>query len=168
MILYRLKQIKYWPRQIVYGIKNLIIWFPIIWCDRQWDHMFLLIMLRKKLRLMENYFEDGAVILDTKKVANKIRIARILIERLEEDAYGDFLHEKLDQKFGEGKFNWTPIENTDLSELDITYEKIKTKKDEENHRKEMKRIWEYEKQMREQDKEYFAKIFKKYVDHWWE
>jgi len=39
------------------GIKNLIAWFPVIWKDRQWDYMYLLRIINKKLELMLKDFE---------------------------------------------------------------------------------------------------------------
>lgn len=37
---------------VYYGIRNLIRWLPIIWCDRDWDHVYLLKILEKKIGSM--------------------------------------------------------------------------------------------------------------------
>lgn len=163
-----LKDVKYWPRNFIRGIKNLIIWFPIIWKDRQWDHSFFLIIMRKKLTLMENYFENGTIILDTKRVAKRIRICRILIDRLIKDEYEDFLYDKMNKKWGKAQFKWNPIGDKEYYELEINYKNVKTKEDKEKHSKEMKLIREHANMQRKQDKEYFSKMFVKYLDNWWE
>src|SRR6185369_6100046 len=33
-----------------YGIKNLIRWFPIVWKDRDWDHHYILEVLKFKIK----------------------------------------------------------------------------------------------------------------------
>jgi hypothetical protein len=126
-------------------------------------------MMQKKLNLMENYFENGSIILDTKKVAKRIRICRILIDRLRKNEYEDFLHDKLDRKWGKAKFDWKPInDKKELYELNIIRKYIKTKEDKEKYSKEIKQICEYANKQRNQDKEYFSKIFTKYLDTWWD
>ena len=42
-----------WPRKFKFGIKNLRVWFGIIWDDRNWDQVYLWKILLKKLQLME-------------------------------------------------------------------------------------------------------------------
>jgi hypothetical protein len=151
------------------GIKNLITWAPIIWRDKQWDHYFLFEIMNKKLSLMEKFFDsDDVVILDAKKTAKQIRVARILIERLKKDEYDESFHDKLDKKWGRPDFFFKPIENGKYSTLERTIDGVKTEKDEKKYTKELKRIYAHVEMQRKQDKEYFCKIFKKYVDHWWE
>jgi hypothetical protein len=164
---YKLREITYWPRQFIEGLKNLIIWFPIIWKDRQWDHSFFLAILEKKLHLMDEFFENGAIIVDSKKVAKEIRIARMLITRLRKDEYEDPLYEKLEKKWGETEMKFEDRPNG-LCELFIEHENVKTPEDEEKYRKELKRNTEHTIMLRRQDKEYFGLILRKYLDSWWE
>jgi len=164
----RWRDLKYWPRDFQTGIKNLITWFPIIWKDRQWDHYFLLTILSKKLKLMEDYFEKGHIILDTKKVAHTMRQARICTERLRDNEYEDPFYEKLNKKWGPPELNWGEADQEGFCELDITHEHVKTEEDEEQYRKEMRKIREQTNALRKQDKEYFCKLFQKYLETWWE
>lgn len=46
---------RYLPRDIKLGFKNLITWFPIIWKDRDWDHEYFYLLMKKKLTLMSLY-----------------------------------------------------------------------------------------------------------------
>jgi hypothetical protein len=39
----------------------LITWFPVIWGDRQWDHYFFFVLLRKKLERMELFYRSKKV-----------------------------------------------------------------------------------------------------------
>lgn len=43
---------------ILYGIKNLIFYFKVIWNDRAWDYIYILELLDKKLEQIELHMED--------------------------------------------------------------------------------------------------------------
>ncbi len=42
-------------RNFIIGIQNLIKWFPAIWKDREWDHVFILDILKQKLYFTAKY-----------------------------------------------------------------------------------------------------------------
>lgn len=44
--------VRYWHKDIANGVKNLYMWFPIIWRDRNWDQQYLLDMMMFKMSLM--------------------------------------------------------------------------------------------------------------------
>ena len=77
-------------RGIKQGIRNLIIWFPVIWKDRWWDHSFLYSILRYKLSLMEEGFRTRGMSINSEKDAHNIKICVLLLDRLIEDAYIDY------------------------------------------------------------------------------
>lgn len=75
-------------RGILQGFKNIFIWLPIIWEDRQFDHGYLYTIMWHKLKLMEKFFSSGdpwAVGAD--KCAKDIKVARILCGRLMDGSY---------------------------------------------------------------------------------
>ena len=72
------------------GIRNLIIWFPVIWKDRWWDHSFLYSILRFKLSLMEEGFRTRGMSINSEKDAHNIKICILLLDRLQNDAYIDY------------------------------------------------------------------------------
>jgi len=70
------------------GIINLWIWFPTIWNDYQWDHVFIYKILYKKFSIMEKYFySKKPAAIHSKKDIRSIKICRILLERLLKDEY---------------------------------------------------------------------------------
>jgi len=99
---------------LIYGIKNLYHWFPLIWQDRQWDQSYLFEILRLKLSLMEKYFDSDFLLpTDNKKQAKRMRICRLLIERILIDDYTspfDELNENVENfeetKLGRKRFKW--------------------------------------------------------------
>ena len=78
--------ISYPFRRVVWGIKNLWKWFPIIWNDRDWDHAYIEYLLLTKLQSMYNRFSDPHktyVDWNTKHAAKALKALRICITILE-------------------------------------------------------------------------------------
>ena len=46
---------RYYHKDFVNGIKNLIRWFPTIWKDRDWDTNFIWEIMMKKITFQANY-----------------------------------------------------------------------------------------------------------------
>jgi hypothetical protein len=73
---------------IKYGIKNLIKWLPVIWKDRDWDEVFLYIIMHKKLESMEKSFRgENAYAVDSHERAREMKIVKIALKRLIDDIY---------------------------------------------------------------------------------
>ena len=91
----------FWPyaetRTVYYnlknGIRNLIIWVPIIWQDRDWDHAYLFRMLEHKFSLMEKLFREHGHLVSADRNAHNIKICKNLCKRLHEGNYTN-LYEK--------------------------------------------------------------------------
>ena len=54
-----MKNILYHIKQFMQSVQNLILWFPLIWNDRQWDDDYFLMMIRKKLERMELFYRSS-------------------------------------------------------------------------------------------------------------
>jgi hypothetical protein len=81
-------------RDIGQGVKNLIKWFPVIWKDRQWDHFFILSMLKFKLELMSKFFNERAWSTRAKDDAKNMDICVHLLDRIiKEDYPGSYEHQ---------------------------------------------------------------------------
>jgi len=68
-------------------VRSLIIWFPVIWNDREWDQHYLYVILHKKLQLMEKYHQEHGISADADKVAKDLRICVHVLDRLIKDDY---------------------------------------------------------------------------------
>ena len=95
-----LHKIKVEIKSIIYGIKNIIIWLPIIYQDRHWDYSFLFTIMTKKMELMEQFYADesNTWVVDAKVYAEDIRKAVAELKyiadgKFEEEAYKP-LHDK--------------------------------------------------------------------------
>ena len=74
-------------RNIKTGIKNLIIWLPIIWKDRWWDYTFLYEILRFKLILMEKKFRNYGIHKFADRDADNIKRCIMILNRILDDNY---------------------------------------------------------------------------------
>jgi hypothetical protein len=81
-------QIFNFQRAVRRYIRNLIKWSPILWSDRDFDYAYLLIIINKKLKMMEQFFlSDKTITKSAAKHGKQIRTARILTDRIIEDDY---------------------------------------------------------------------------------
>lgn len=151
---------------IKYGIQNLIVWFPIIWKDRNWDQYYLYLILKMKLKNMERYQRQYGHALDADKTANKIRVCINLLERLIKNDYYDMAYKNHDKKWGELNFLWEKDINGNLLRLNRT--NIKCDEDRKKEHKEYMRLCEHEVKLRKQDIYYLFKLMSKQIETWWD
>ena len=77
-------------RLISRRINKLVRWLPIIWNDYDWDQCYFYIILERKLRDMELYFLNADLpALDTPAQQKRIKVCRILAERMTSGYYSD-------------------------------------------------------------------------------
>ncbi len=164
----RLNNVVYFFRDIKIGIRNLIVWFPVIWKDRWWDHWFFFAVLHKKLSLMEKNFRSYGCHIAADKDADKMKICALLAKRIIDDNYYEMASKQHREKWGEANFDWTDTDNPELVELKITYDSVKTEKDKEQERKEFKTATELEHYLREQDINMLFDLIHKHIQSWWD
>lgn len=74
---------KYYHRDLISGIKNLIRWFPTIWKDRDWDDHFIWELMMKKITFQSKYIatkdrytrakRDAEVMMTCVRLMGKVR-----------------------------------------------------------------------------------------------
>jgi hypothetical protein len=72
-------------RKIYYGIENIVVWFPLIWNDRDWDWAYLTRLMEFKLRKMSKHFDKYGYHVGNDKDAREMLICAELLKRIEED-----------------------------------------------------------------------------------
>lgn len=70
-----------------YGLINLWRWRRTIWEDRDWDRMYLLALMMKKIEQMETCERKWSMHVSAPRHARQLMICRLLIERIEKDDY---------------------------------------------------------------------------------
>ena len=156
-------------RSIKYGIENLIIWFLVIWQDRDWDHWFLYKIIYFKLKRMENLQRKYGNCVDNEKLADQIKVAALLLKRLMDDDYLTNVLKPHEKKWGESKFIWTPKpDDEEYSLLNIKVEKANTEEEIEQESKERLRLYNHARGLKQQDLDMVFKHMRKYIEGWWD
>jgi len=149
------------------GIANLWIWFPVIWQDRWWDSYYIYALLHKKLSLMEKNFLKYGHHVGAEKDAHKMKVCRLLLERIIKDDYSPMTVHEI--KWGEAELNWDQLEDgSEYYSLNIIHPKVITVEDKERERKDFKRAMDQEEYLKKQDIEYLFKMMKKHIRSWWD
>ena len=134
-------------RSIKTSIKNLITWFPVIWKDRQWDHVFLLDILHKKLSLMEKFFREKGHHVGAEKDADNIKLAILLLDRIRKDDYIKSAFKPYEDKYGE-----------------ISFKSFSSLKEKEL----FNRCSEHETYLKNQDLDMLFSHLRKHILEWWD
>jgi hypothetical protein len=143
------------------GLKNLIVWFPVIWRDRSWDHYYIYAILHKKLLLQEKAIRNG-IALYSDKTADDIKLCVLLLARLKKDEYHTHAFKQYYDRWGELKMNLRG------QCLNIYSEKVNTEKGKELERKDFRRAGNKEHQLRMQDVDLLFKTMNKHIEKWWD
>ena len=163
------QKIKEWPRQIRYGLKNLVLWFPVIWNDRNWDHIFIYQILRHKLHLTEQLIRNHGHHVNHIEDANKIKTCVLLLDRLIKDDYHDNVYKEHYKKWGHPEMVFTDsTDYPDCSVVNIKYPNVRSKEDREKENKSFKLNIEKEQKMKDQDLDLLFKLMRKHIQSWWD
>ena len=161
-----IKQLLHAFRQFRDGISNLIVWFPIIWKDRDWDHTFMLDILSFKLHRMNKYFHSDDSFADrnyepTKTAYQKLLFSTILVDYLKEQKYHDVA-------FGEHykKYPLPPMKEMwkDIGDNLVEYVGSHRNGEDESFELAIQKEARYKRTAEAQ----FFGILRNYYDYWWD
>ena len=150
-----------------HGVKNLIRWFKVIWNDKDWDSHFIFKILHKKLSHVENYTRKYGNHTLAERDADKIRVCRLLLDRILKDDYDEMTFKNHDKKWGELKISYGEPDRLGYKTIDITRENAKTLKEKEQESKESSRLYKHSDMLHRQDIKYLFKMMNKHILCWW-
>jgi hypothetical protein len=153
-------------RNFKYGIINLIKWFPVVWKDRDWDHEFILDILKFKLTNVENMFRHHGNHVDSEKDADNVHKAILYLDRMISFDYDENVFKHHDKKWGQ--IETKTMERNGRSCFDITRSNIKTVENEKKEHKEYRRLSKIVEKQEVQDYEMFFNHLKKHIRSWWD
>lgn len=78
---------QYMFRNFKIGVKNLYYWLPVIWKDRNWDHRYILEILKHKLESQSKYIGDRDIHTRAKRDAEVMMTCVRLIDKVKEEYY---------------------------------------------------------------------------------
>lgn len=99
---------RYYHKDFIQGVKNLIKWFPTIWKDRDWDHGSIYEVIKVKLKNQSDYIGFHNRHTRAKRDAEKMLLCTRLIQRCQDDHYD---LEYMD--YHESNYNWLDITDKD-------------------------------------------------------
>lgn len=73
-------------RNLIDGIRNLIKWFPIIWKDRDYDHYYMMEILKKKMLFSAKSMRESALS-NSLKYAEQMENCAILLHVIQNECY---------------------------------------------------------------------------------
>jgi hypothetical protein len=74
-------------RRIIRRTKNLLRWLPIIWKDEQWDHYYILEILKHKLIFTADHTRKYGYHTNSKYDADRMMLSVRLIEKIQNEDY---------------------------------------------------------------------------------
>ena len=86
------------------GIENILMWFPVIWRDRQFDYAYLEYLLLYKMELMYDHFTDPDKSMvdweqeNSGRALQALRICITILERRRDDFYTNCIWDSKDEE----------------------------------------------------------------------
>jgi len=145
-------------RNIKYGIRNIIKWTPLLYKDRDWDHVYLMKIIQFKMSNMEKLFRKHGHHVNSDRDAKEIRICITLLDKIIKDDYLKKEWTKFDEKWGELEF----------TKNELIRSKVITEEDNKQVRKETRRLYDKEDSIRNQDMDLLFKIMRRKILGWWD
>lgn len=100
---------RFYHKDFINGVKNLIRWFPTIWKDRNWDDHYIWAIMIKKISLQAEYIRNNGNHLDHIRDAQRMELAVRLMKHVSEDYY-----EMLHMDYYKSEMHFDPITDEDL------------------------------------------------------
>lgn len=149
-------------RDIPYGIRNLLVWFKVIWNDRNWDYHYIFVILRHKLNLMEKAIRNNNNHTEAERDADQIKECVEILDRLINDVYFDLAYKEYEEKWGELQFR---VEN---NQLKINKPNVQTPEEHEEERHDFKNATMKEHVMKENDIHKLFALMRNNIQGWWD
>src|SRR5271157_3283300 len=157
-------------RCVVYGVRNLYAYFPLIWHDRDWDYSSMLDLWELKFnRMAHNHLVYGHHV-GNEETARQLRVCAQLCARIRDDNYADVDQERHDKKWGKMKMVSLPKDDPKQGYVRTRFIRQRAETDKER-KQETKEFLAYVKKAEKQrmaDLKYLGDTIAKFTLHWWD
>jgi hypothetical protein len=102
-------------RSFVYGVRNIVRWIPTIWKDRDWDHNYILEILKKKLEHQRECLVYNNRHTGVEQINRYITIVLNLLVLEQQSHYETEYLEYIDEEF-----DFINVRDTELYEIKCT------------------------------------------------
>jgi hypothetical protein len=139
------------------GIKNIIVYIPVIYKDRDWDFYFLKKIMRFKLLRMSRYFYKYGITEYNDLTIKRINFCIKILDRME-DEYESYNHPEYKQWLSDTVISFEPYDEN-FKTIIFDRELEKDKRD---------FYYNWYKHNYNRDKKLLFDIMIKYIDTWWD
>ena len=172
--------LKKWPLSVIMdlkydienGIRNLILWTPTIWKDRNWDGYYILTILIKKIELQrECIMKNNIIHPDELKVMDDDMSRCLSLLKKVNDEWENYekpFIDEHDKKWGKRNFEFAPVEGTNNFSMEIRNSRDLSDADKEQERKEYLDGMSNAGEQRKKDLKEAMNIIASHVDEWWD
>lgn len=160
-------------RDIIHGVKNLFRWFKTIYNDRDWDYIYTLEILIKKLENQANYLQKNGILENSDEISNEIRYTINLLNKFIKDEYAENALIPHYEKWGNQKIIWIKDEQLShddfvLHSMNLEYEKTLTEQEKEQEREEFVAIIHKADAERQEDLKKAFTFMAEHIERWWD
>lgn len=149
-------------RNIPSNLKMIAQWIPVLWNNWDWDHMFLMEVLKYKLLRMQKYMKKHAYVAAADQLAAQMKACTDIIDRLEKNRYTEKEIADHDEKYG--PLSMEPDENGVI----LWRPKARELGLEEEEAERRFEIYLLGEKRREKDLEILFRIMQKRMEYWWD
>jgi len=147
------------------GVKNIVLYFPTIWQDRQWDYHYIIKILNLKLKLVEEHMKSDKCMksVNHDKYIKQVQVVRFLTQRIIDSQYLNNATNIYDKEYDwkNFKFEFEPCEdNPKFSRLIDR----RTEKQKKNFSKACK----YAEEQEDRDYKMLFALLDKNIRKWWD
>ena len=150
-------------------VKNLIRWSPVIFRDRDWDHSYLLIILRTKVAYMLQFHMKRQSFEGVEQEIERMSEVVSALDRLISDQYEERLCDNVYQKWGNPVYvHRESAKYPDCFEVETLFENVKTPEDRELCEMQLRKAWDRAEKERQRDLNFVCNTLKKHLFDWWD
>jgi hypothetical protein len=111
---------RYYHKDLYYGVRNLIKWFPVIWKDRDWDFSYIYKVLQFKLEQQAYGIGSRDIHVGASRNAEIMRMCARLCKLQQEGEYEmeylDYLQQDIEFVPTDETKKWYTMESTQISD----------------------------------------------------
>lgn len=154
-------------RSIVYGIRNLVYWLPVVWRSGDYDDHFLWMVIQHQIKAMRNHIHKHRMHLEWEKDVRHMDTVVYLLGRILRCKYSTNAYIRHEKRWGKPVSVWLPTERETTLRWEMMYPKANTWEEQDRAAREAHKSAEHARYLENQDFEMFFDLLRKYSRDWW-
>ena len=156
-------------RNTYHFIIKLFQYAKLLWSDRDFDFVHILILLQDKLKRTREHIVEHDIIKSSKIIGKQINYSEFLIQRILDDDYCKELQTAHNVKWGDITQYFDPKEEgTNYYRYHVVRANATTPELEEQERAEQMAVYNAQHMAKEKDLDRLFKHIRKYLQGWWD